>query len=179
MAVWLSISAREHVSKLFAIWFPTATFVALAFDHVVANMYFVPIAIFNGSPDITVSYYIWKSLIPALLGNIVGGFIFVALPYWYLFLTDTDGVDVDFNLGGAISTVNEQSGPDRKRLMKDSGHNIIHGREIDPEHPASHLPHSGSGLQSQISKELDRETYGKSYAEREKMSNDDVADEEV
>ena len=40
MAVWLSVSARETVSKITAIWWPTATFVALALDHVVANMYF-------------------------------------------------------------------------------------------------------------------------------------------
>ena len=33
MAVYLSISAREIASKIFAIWWPTATFVALALDH--------------------------------------------------------------------------------------------------------------------------------------------------
>ncbi|KAK3113859.1 hypothetical protein LTR53_008434 [Teratosphaeriaceae sp. CCFEE 6253] len=38
-AVFISISSREVVSKIIAIWFPTATFVALALDHVVANMF--------------------------------------------------------------------------------------------------------------------------------------------
>jgi formate/nitrite transporter FocA (FNT family) len=37
-AVFISISAREIASKIIAIWWPTATFVALALDHVVANM---------------------------------------------------------------------------------------------------------------------------------------------
>jgi len=41
-AVFISISSREIVSKIVAIWWPTATFVALALDHVVANMYFIP-----------------------------------------------------------------------------------------------------------------------------------------
>ena len=41
-AVFISISSREIVSKIIAIWWPTATFVALALDHVVANMFFVP-----------------------------------------------------------------------------------------------------------------------------------------
>ena len=41
-AVFSSISSREIVSKIIAIWWPTATFVALALDHVVANMYFIP-----------------------------------------------------------------------------------------------------------------------------------------
>jgi formate/nitrite transporter FocA (FNT family) len=46
----LSISAREVGSKILAIWFPTATFVALALGHVIANMFFIPIRIRNGAP---------------------------------------------------------------------------------------------------------------------------------
>lgn len=56
--------------------------VCLGFDHVVANMFFVPAAIFLGSPEISVGYYIWKSMIPALIGNIVGGGFFVGVLYW-------------------------------------------------------------------------------------------------
>ena len=41
-SVFISISSREVVSKIIAIWWPTATFVALALDHVVANMFFIP-----------------------------------------------------------------------------------------------------------------------------------------
>jgi formate/nitrite transporter FocA (FNT family) len=51
--------------------------VCLGFDHVVANLYFVPTAIFHGHPAISTTFYIWKSLLPALLGNIVGGGLFV------------------------------------------------------------------------------------------------------
>lgn len=42
VAVYLSIQSREVVSKIMAIWFPTATFVALGLDHVIANMFFIP-----------------------------------------------------------------------------------------------------------------------------------------
>jgi hypothetical protein len=63
MAVFLSISAREIASKIIAIWFPTACFVGLALDHVVANMFFIPIGIWCGAP-FSVGYYIWKSMIP-------------------------------------------------------------------------------------------------------------------
>lgn len=76
--------ARELFSKIVGIWWPTFAFVALGLDHVVANMFFVPQAIFLGSPDITTGYYIWKSMIPSLLGNIVGGGLFVGVVYWYL-----------------------------------------------------------------------------------------------
>lgn len=33
-----------------------------------------------------VGLYIWKSMIPALLGNMVGGGLFVGVVYWYLYL---------------------------------------------------------------------------------------------
>lgn len=42
-AVFISISSRDISSKIIAIWWPTATFVALALDHVVANMFFIPL----------------------------------------------------------------------------------------------------------------------------------------
>lgn len=42
-AVFISISSREVSSKIIAIWWPTTTFVALALDHVVANMFFIPL----------------------------------------------------------------------------------------------------------------------------------------
>ncbi|KAF2116566.1 Formate/nitrite transporter, partial [Lophiotrema nucula] len=88
LAVFLSISARDTASKIIAIWWPTATFVALALDHIVANMYFIPNAIWVGAPSpLTTGYYIWKSLIPTLIGNYIGGALFVAVPYWYLYLT--------------------------------------------------------------------------------------------
>jgi hypothetical protein len=90
MAVFLAISARETVSKILAVWFPVMCFVGLGTDHVVANMYFVPLAIFLGSPDISVAYYIWKSMLPSALGNFVGGALFTALIYWYLYLRDED-----------------------------------------------------------------------------------------
>lgn len=59
------------------IWFPTFAFVSLGFDHVVANMTFIPLAIWLGAPKITVALYIWKGIIPTLLGNIIGGGLFV------------------------------------------------------------------------------------------------------
>lgn len=84
MACFLAFMAREYFSKVMAIWWPTFAFVALGFDHVVANMYFVPTAIFHGDPTISTTFYIWKSLIPALIGNIVGGALLVGVFFWYL-----------------------------------------------------------------------------------------------
>lgn len=96
LACFLACCAREFFSKLVAIWWPTFAFVILGFDHVIANMFYIPMAIFLGHPQITVGMYIWKSMIPALLGNIVGGGLFVAVVYWYLFLAaDSAPIFVD------------------------------------------------------------------------------------
>ncbi|KAK6007441.1 hypothetical protein QM012_004255 [Aureobasidium pullulans] len=86
LACFLACGAREMFSKILGIWWPTFAFVILGFDHVIANMFYIPIAIFLGAPEITVGLYIWKSMIPALLGNIVGGGLFVGVVYWYMYL---------------------------------------------------------------------------------------------
>ncbi|GIZ44566.1 hypothetical protein CKM354_000776100 [Cercospora kikuchii] len=95
VACFLSMMPREYFSKVMAIWWPTFAFVSLGFDHVVANMYFIPTAIFNHHPEITVTYYVWKSLLPALLGNIIGGSLFVGVFFWYLHLTSEELVPID------------------------------------------------------------------------------------
>lgn len=42
LAVWLCFAARSVVSKILAILFPISGFVALGFEHSVANMYLIP-----------------------------------------------------------------------------------------------------------------------------------------
>ena len=84
LAIWQGMSAKDTVGKIFAIWLPVMAFVAIGFEHSIANMYFIPLAIFEGA-DITWTTFIFKNLIPATLGNIVGGALFVGLPYGYLF----------------------------------------------------------------------------------------------
>jgi len=91
MAAFLSTSSREVSSKIISIWFPTMTFTSIGGEHVVANMFYIPLGIFLGAPKLTVSTYIWKSMLPSALGNIVGGSVFVATLYWYLYLTGEEG----------------------------------------------------------------------------------------
>ncbi|KAJ7096228.1 putative formate/nitrite transporter [Mycena epipterygia] len=88
IAVWQAAGAKETVSKIYAIWLPIWLFVACSYDHVVANMFSVPLGIMFGA-DLTVAGYIRKSLIAAFLGNIVGA-LFVALPATYFYLWDYD-----------------------------------------------------------------------------------------
>ncbi|KAK5192981.1 hypothetical protein LTR99_010650 [Exophiala xenobiotica] len=102
LACYLGMSGREYFSKIMGIWWPTFAFVSLGFDHVVANMFFIPIAIWHGAPDISVGLYIWKGIIPALLGNIVGGALFVGAYYYYQFLHGQEAPVIDgIPYGGA------------------------------------------------------------------------------
>ncbi len=54
LAVWMALASRQTIGKIFAIFFPIMGFVALGFEHSVANMYFIPTGIllrtFGGLP---------------------------------------------------------------------------------------------------------------------------------
>ncbi len=84
MAVWMACSAGDITGKVLALWFPVMAFVALGFEHSIANMFFIPVAQLLGA-DITMYDFLIGNLLPATLGNIAGGAVFVALPYWFMF----------------------------------------------------------------------------------------------
>lgn len=84
LALWQGMAAKDVTGKIIAIWWPVMAFVTFGFEHSIANMFFIPLAIFEGA-DITWSTFIVKNLIPATLGNIVGGAFFVGTIYGYLF----------------------------------------------------------------------------------------------
>lgn len=83
LAVWLSYGADNMSGKILGIWFPTMAFVAIGFQHVVANMFLIPAAIFEG--HFTWAQY-FANFVPVWLGNLTGGAIFVAAAYWGTYL---------------------------------------------------------------------------------------------
>ena len=98
LAVWISFGADSTAGKILGILFPIALFVTSGFEHSIANMYYIPAAIFakadftQAAIDIglgtealgSLDWYGFfvNNLIPVTLGNIAGGCIFVALAYW-------------------------------------------------------------------------------------------------
>jgi len=86
VAVWQATAAKETMSKVIATWFPIWVFVACGYDHVIANMFSLPLGIMLHA-DLTTAYYIKKSLIASYLGNIVGALL-VGLPAVYFYLGD-------------------------------------------------------------------------------------------
>jgi formate/nitrite transporter len=98
LAVWLSLSARSVPGKVLAIVFPISAFVAGGFEHSIANMYFIPLALFVKTEDAAlaasthdISELDWGSfvvanLIPVTLGNVIGGAVLVGAVYWFVYL---------------------------------------------------------------------------------------------
>ncbi|PQE22511.1 formate nitrite transporter family protein [Rutstroemia sp. NJR-2017a BVV2] len=155
MAVFLAISSREVISKIVSIWFPVMCFVGLGTDHVVANMYFIPLAIFLKAPaPLTVRYYIWKSMIPSLLGNIIGGGLFCGAVYWYLFLADGESIPIHFDYSPANTAVYEQGGPIQREITASGAGTAFDHHHNTKEQQAGELPNSGNGAHSGIAKDL-------------------------
>lgn len=103
LAVWLCTSARSDSDKVFLIIPPITAFVACSFEHSVANMYFIPQALFIkfwaspsfwnsiGSlptefPNLTIQNFFLANLLPVTIGNIIGGAVMVGLVYWAIYL---------------------------------------------------------------------------------------------
>ena len=97
LAVWMALAARQTVSKIAAIFFIIAAFVAIGFEHCVANMFFIPSGIFlvrwaglapEGLDITTLTWgaFFVKNLVPVTIGNIIGGVLFVGLGYWGAYL---------------------------------------------------------------------------------------------
>ena len=85
LAVWLCFAARSASSKILCIVFPIAAFVALGFEHSIANMFFIPLGMFVGADDVTVGGFL-ANIVPVTIGNVIGGGVFVALSYYVIYL---------------------------------------------------------------------------------------------
>lgn len=87
LAVWLTMAGRTVTDKILAIIFPITAFVAIGFEHSVANMFFLPYGLaldgFQSSALITGSL---RNLAAVTVGNIIGGTLLVAGVYWLAYL---------------------------------------------------------------------------------------------
>lgn len=83
LAVWMATSAKDITGKFLVIWMPVMAFVAFGWEHSIANMFFIPLAMMLDAP-ISVTAFLWDNLLPATLGNLAGGIVWVALPYFLI-----------------------------------------------------------------------------------------------
>lgn len=87
LAVLLSLFSENNLTKLLVIPIPITIFVALGYEHSIANMYFLPAGIIaqnflEGAKNINWGAIFIKNLIPVTLGNIIGGSLLVGFLYW-------------------------------------------------------------------------------------------------
>jgi formate transporter len=102
LAVWLSLGARSTTDKVMAIIFPVSAFVVAGFEHSVANMYIIPLALLikwfapatlwatlattpADFAALTPGAFV-ANLVPVTIGNIVGGGVLVGAVYWFVYL---------------------------------------------------------------------------------------------
>jgi formate transporter len=119
MAVWMCYGARSTTDKIMAIILPIACFVAAGFEHSIANMYFIPSALFikgggdpaffaaigktaESFPHLTWGNFFVANLLPVTIGNIIGGAIMVGLVYWFVYLRKATKPAAQQGLSGEV-----------------------------------------------------------------------------
>jgi len=92
LAVVLAIAAKDISGKILACLFPVMAFVAMGFEHSIANMFFLPtgwLLAQNVESSLVLSGML-NNLVAVTIGNIIGGAVFVALAYWVVYLRKSE-----------------------------------------------------------------------------------------
>lgn len=85
MAAFLATAARTVSGKILGILLPILAFVALGVQHVPANMGYFAAALIHGTVGTTAQEVLYWNLLPATVGNLIGGTVLVALLFWYTY----------------------------------------------------------------------------------------------
>ncbi len=103
LAIWMSYSAQSIIDKVIVIMLPVCMFVAAGFEHCIANIFLIPMAILikNNTPaefwqatgaditqfnDLTWANFFTTNLLPVTIGNMIGGILLVGMTYWFILL---------------------------------------------------------------------------------------------
>jgi formate/nitrite transporter len=91
MAIWMAMAGRSVVDKAVAVVPPIMAFVAAGFEHSIANMYLMPLAMLlqqfgplGATPAVTWGGML-GNLLPVIAGNLVGGSVLVGLTYYVIY----------------------------------------------------------------------------------------------
>ena len=107
IAVWMAYAAQDVLNKIAALYLPIMLFVLCGFEHSIANMFYLPAALFaSGKVEYVVAYtsiagapsisgltwgaFFVKNLIPVTIGNIIGGVVLVGIAYWFAYLREPE-----------------------------------------------------------------------------------------
>lgn len=83
LAVWICIRMKEETSRVILIFWCIFTFCIAGFEHSIANMAVFFISVLAPNSPITVSGALYSTLW-VTIGNMIGGTLLLAVPYWYV-----------------------------------------------------------------------------------------------
>lgn len=84
LAVWCSFRCKSESGKLIMIFWCLFVFITAGFEHSIANMTLLSISLLSPmSATVTITGFFYN-LIVVTLGNMIGGIVFVALPYYMI-----------------------------------------------------------------------------------------------
>lgn len=84
MAAFYATMGRTIIGKYIPVFLAVTMFVTAGFQHSPANMGYFAISIAGGGGPGWGDALLWN-VIPAGIGNIIGGALFVAAPFWWIF----------------------------------------------------------------------------------------------
>lgn len=89
MGVWMSTQAKTFSGKILGSWFPVMIFVLIGFQHVVANAFIIPAAIFSGESAISWGDFA-INMVLVFIGNAIGGAVAFGLPCYLMYGKDAE-----------------------------------------------------------------------------------------
>ena len=102
-----SMMSDNVVGKVVGMWLPIMLFFYMGFEHSIVNMFLFPSGLLLGADFTLADYLIWNEL-PTIVGNLVGGLTFVAIP---LYATHRIRAEKQLPLGGATAPVRRTRRP--------------------------------------------------------------------
>ena len=88
LAIYLSTQAKDMAGKYVGIFLPIATFVAIGFEHSVANFFLLTAGMLSGSATvggITLKTALLSNLIPVTIGNTISGSLLVGAMFSFMY----------------------------------------------------------------------------------------------
>ena len=79
--VVLAMISDSTIGKIVAMWLPIMLFFYMGFEHSIVNMFLFPSGLLMGADFTVWDYLVWNEL-PTVIGNLVGGLLFVGLPIY-------------------------------------------------------------------------------------------------
>ncbi len=104
LSVLMAKASRDVEGKIWSAFFPILAFVIGGYEHCVANMYYIPAGLIAATNDkyreaaiqlygvsadkldaLTIKAFLINNLVPVTMGNLVGGVLLVAVPFFIIY----------------------------------------------------------------------------------------------